>query len=138
MIRQARSEDINQIVALGNQLHSNFSSTYDVEKDLKSPISIINVYEENETIYGYVYATNIQNEIDLLSIYIDKDKRHQKIGQKLLNTLKNTKVASITLEVSSKNVVAQKFYENNEFKKVGMRKNYYKDSDAIIMRWENK
>ena len=42
---------------------------------------------------------------------------------------------TITLEVSSKNEAAIALYKKSDFKEVGIRKNYYEDSDAIIMKW---
>ena len=38
----------------------------------------------------------------------------------------------INLEVSSKNLTAIQLYKSFGFKEVGVRKNYYKDCDALL------
>ena len=48
---------------------------------------------------------------------------------------KKCKDETITLEVSSTNIGALTLYKKCNFKEVGIRKKYYKDSDAIIMKW---
>ena len=56
---------------------------------------------------------------------------------KILNFLINRAVelnkGCITLEVREDNKAAITLYEKNNFVKVGRRKKYYKDLDAIIM-----
>ena len=52
----------------------------------------------------------------------------------LIDICKNQTQKSITLEVNSNNIPAQKLYENFGFKIVGIRKKYYNNTDnAIIM-----
>ena len=42
-------------------------------------------------------------------------------------------IDKVLLEVSQKNVIAEKFYCNFDFYTVGIRRNYYKDgSDALL------
>ena len=45
-------------------------------------------------------------------------------------------IKTIFLEVNSKNLPALKLYENIGFKKIGIRKDYYKNSDGINMKIE--
>ena len=43
-------------------------------------------------------------------------------------------IKALTLEVNSNNIPAQKLYEKFNFKRVGLRKKYYNNTDdAIIM-----
>jgi ribosomal-protein-alanine N-acetyltransferase len=51
----------------------------------------------------------------------------------LINHCKKLNVNRLFLEVSHKNVTAEKFYSRFEFFTVGIRRNYYKDgSDALL------
>ena len=94
------------------------------------------VAEENNSVVGYLYALDFEDNTDLLSIYVDEEYRLNHIGYKLLNELqKKCKDETITLEVSSTNIGALTLYKKCNFKEVGIRKKYYKDSDAIIMKW---
>ena len=47
----------------------------------------------------------------------------------------NSNNKTITLEVSNKNENAILLYKKCGFKEVGIRKKYYIDSDAIVMKW---
>lgn len=78
------------------------------------------------------------DDIHITNIVVKKRYRNKKIGTLILNNLiklcENQAQKSITLEVNSNNVPAQKLYENFDFKTVGIRKKYYNNTDdAIIM-----
>ena len=137
LIRKATEKDIEQINILGEQLHHNFMKTYHIETEIDNKIAIVLVAEKSD-IVGYLYAIDLEDNIDLLSIFVDKNSRYQHIGTNLIEKLKRlSKDKTITLEVSSKNDAAIALYKKNDFKEVGIRKNYYENSDAIIMKWGN-
>ena len=51
----------------------------------------------------------------------------------LINVCEKLNVNRLLLEVSHRNVIADKFYKSFDFHTVGIRKNYYKDgSDALL------
>ena len=91
---------------------------------------------------GYLKARVTQDEIEIISILIDKKFRKIGIGKSLLNKLLNIafkkKIQNIFLEVSVKNLIAINLYKKFNFIKVGKRKNYYFQNgryvDANIMR----
>jgi len=128
--------DINKINELGAQLHSNFIYTYHIETEVENSFSIVLVSEDNSIITGYLYAQELVDNIDLLSIFVDKNYRYQHIGTDLINYLQEkSNNKTITLEVSNKNENAILLYKKCGFKVVGIRKKYYIDSDAIVMKW---
>ena len=54
--------------------------------------------------------------------------------EELINLAKERKLKDITLEVNVNNIPAINLYKKYNFKEVGLRKNYYNNSeDAIIM-----
>ena len=137
LIRKATNKDIEQINILGEQLHHNFVKTYHIETEIDNTMAIVLV-AENKGIVGYLYAIDLGDNIDLLSIFVDKNSRYQHIGTDLIDKLKSlNKDKTIILEVSSTNTAAISLYKKSDFKEVGIRKNYYKNSDAIIMKWGN-
>ena len=91
---------------------------------------------------GYLKARIIRDEIEIISILIDKKFRKTGIGKSLLNELLNIalkkKIQSIFLEVSVENMIAINLYKKFNFVKVGKRKHYYfqngKYIDADIMK----
>lgn len=136
LIRKAINLDVEAINKLGRKLHDNFEKTYHIETEIDSNIAIVLVAEKNNFVVGYLYALDFEDNTDLLSIYVDEEFRLNHIGYKLLTELqKRCKDETITLEVSSTNSSALALYKKCGFKEVGMRKKYYKDADAIIMKW---
>ena len=91
---------------------------------------------------GYLKARVVRDEVEIISILIDKKFRQGGIGKGLLNKLLNIalkkKIHNIFLEVSVENQIAINLYKKFNFTKVGKRKNYYFQNgryiDADIMR----
>ena len=51
----------------------------------------------------------------------------------LIKYCEKLKIKKLSLEVSQRNVIAEKFYSHFDFLTVGIRRNYYKDgSDALL------
>ena len=91
---------------------------------------------------GYLKARVITDEIEIISILIDKKFRKVGIGKSLLHNLLTValkkKIKNIFLEVSVENQMAINLYKKFNFIKVGKRKGYYfqdgKNIDANIMK----
>lgn len=138
LIRKAIKDDIDSINLLGEQLHKNFTKTYHIDTEIENKNAIVLVARDNKEVIGYLYALIFIDNIDLLSIFVSKNKRCQHFGSKLMKKLINeVKNQTITLEVSVQNNEAINLYKKYGFKEVGLRKNYYEDSDAMIMKWGN-
>lgn len=136
MIRKATKEDIYEINILGEQLHNNFKDTYHLETEIDSNLGLVLVYENDGKVLGYLYAQVFLDNVDLLSILVDKNARYQHLGSDLIKFLQDMyHDKSITLEVSKDNIPALTLYEKCGFKTVGLRKKYYNGIDAIIMKW---
>lgn len=138
LVRKAKYDDINIINKLGSMLHDNFVTTFHMETEINNPDAIILVAEENNIIVGYLYALQTIDNIDLLSIIVDEDYRRKKIATNMLKYLVSNycyQNKTITLEVANSNISAIKFYEKIGFKVVNVRKHYYKDADAYLMKW---
>ena len=91
---------------------------------------------------GYLKARVTRDEIEIISILIDKKFRKAGIGKsllyKLINIALKKKIQNVFLEVSVENQIAINLYKKFNFIKVGKRKNYYFQNeryiDADIMR----
>ena len=95
------------------------------------------IYEKNNKIIGFINYDVIYEKAEIEYIYVEKKYRNSNIGTELLNEAMNNMekrdVESVTLEVRSNNQIAINFYKKNGFKKVAIRKRYYKNIDAILM-----
>ena len=136
LIRRATKSDVEAINLLGSKLHDNFARTYHIETEIDSALAIVLVAEIDENIAGYLYALDFEDNTDLLSIFVDESFRLNNIGYELINELqKMCNSETITLEVSNENIGAISLYRKCGFKEVGLRKKYYNEADALIMKW---
>ena len=128
-VTQATVFDINQIIAIEKDSYENPWTKNHFINDLKNKHSLNYVCKINSQLIGYLFGYLIEKEYYLNKITIKKNFRKQKNGKSLfqecVNDLSNKNVRCIQLEVSSLNLSAQKFYENLNFKYVGLRKDYY-------------
>ena len=107
----------------------------------KSELENVNSYyivaRKNEEIVAFGGILKAVDDVHVTNIVTKKDYRKCGIAslilEKLIQMAKNMSVNSITLEVHEDNIPAQKLYEKYNFKKIGNRKNYYKNKSAIIM-----
>ncbi len=86
---------------------------------------------------GFIVYRITLDETEIITIGVDPEIRRNGIASAMISIIekesKNQGVKKIFLEVASNNIPAQKLYENNGFKSVGLRPKYYDGIDAIIM-----
>jgi len=135
-------EDLNNIK---DNLISDFDDfwNYSVFKsELESPTSHYIVVKNNSKIIGFAGIKVILPDADIMNIVVKKDFRNQGIGslllKELINLSKSLNIKNLFLEVNEKNTPAISLYNKFGFKKISIRKNYYKNNNAIVMRLDLK
>ncbi len=132
MISKLTKEEVQEVIQLGTMLNPNFSKLFHIEN--LNPNETIYLYKENNINKGFIHIQNGLDIIDLLNIIVKPEYQNQGIGSVLLKyIIDNKQDKKIMLEVRSKNINAIKLYQKYDFKIINIRKNYYKDDDAIIM-----
>lgn len=132
MISKLTKEEVQEVIQLGTMLNPNFSKLFHIEN--LNPNETIYIYKENNINKGLIHIQNGIDIIDLLNIIVKPEYQNQGIGSVLLKyIIDNKQDKKIMLEVRSKNINAIKLYQKYDFKIINIRKNYYKDDDAIIM-----
>lgn len=130
-IREYNKNDITSINSLGNILHN----SYNLNLDNFSNCLVI--LKDNNAI-GFITYSIIYERAEIIDIIIDKKYRNNNLGSMLLDEviqiIKQKDCNNITLEVSSNNIPAIKLYEKFNFKVASVRKKYYKNSDAYLMK----
>ena len=80
------------------------------------------------------------DKIHILNIAVEKKERRKGIGKRILQDILEygayNKKRGAILEVRRRNCAAISFYEKHHFKKIGVKRRYYSDDDAIIMERE--
>ena len=108
------------------------------KNELLNPNSKYIIAKANNEIIGFAGIWKSVDDIHITNIVTAKKYRKQNIGSlmllKLIQMAENEKgITSITLEVNSNNIPAQKLYEKFGFKVVGLRKKYYNNIDDAII-----
>ena len=116
-----------------------FWSVSTLKGELQNSNSKYIVAKLDNDIVGFGGIWKAVDDIHITDIVVRKAQRNNGIGSAILAKLielskGDENIKSLTLEVNSNNTSAQKLYEKFDFKKVGLRKKYYNNTDdAIIM-----
>ncbi|MGN1310777.1 MAG: ribosomal protein S18-alanine N-acetyltransferase [Clostridia bacterium] len=127
--------------ALSDILISDFDDFWNeniLKSELQNPFSTYIMAKLGNKIVGFAGMIDTIDQMEITNIVVKKDYRKNGIGNILLNRLislaKENKKTEIILEVNENNISAIKLYEKNGFRKCGLRKRYYNNTDnAIIM-----
>ena len=122
-----KKTSIEKINFLENEGFENFVNSSKVNKNF---ISKVEGFSIKQRFYiGHIYANIASDQADIVSFIIKDKYRRQGFGTilfgKLISSLKRKGVKEFFLEVSEKNIGAQKFYNGFGFIKIGIRLNYY-------------
>lgn len=131
----------SDLLHIADILQTEFDEFWNVNiflAELKNEHSTYFVAKIEQEIVGFAGIWNDTFDFHITNIVTKKSHRTQGIGSKLLETLiafaKEKQTNSLTLEVKESNTQAICLYEKYNFKKIGIRKNYYSQNEnAIIM-----
>lgn len=130
-------KDATEVCKIENELIGN-SSYKTILDTLKSDKLNYYVLKNGTEIIGFLEILLIAPECELYDIAIKKEYQGRGYSKilidNLLKLLKENQVATIFLEVNSINYKAINLYEKYGFKEYSIRKNYYGDNDAILMK----
>ena len=134
MIRECNIDDIDLINQLGLLVNKNFISVYNIKDILDRDYECIYIYEENNTILGFIHIEKHFEVIDLINIAVSESSRRKGIASKLIQYVLDTiDHENFLLEVNSNNDSAIELYRKFNCKEINIRKKYYDDGDAIVM-----
>ena len=128
--------DFQEIEPIYNLEFDDFWKPQNLKSELQNVSSKYIVAKENGEIVGFAGIWYSVDDAHITNIVVRKSYRNKGIGSILLEKLielAKTKT-SLTLEVNTKNEIAQKLYLKYGFKNLGIRKKYYDGiEDAYIM-----
>lgn len=137
-ISEMNMEDIEEITPNFEKNFDRFWNINNLKSDFENPNSKYFVAKLDNEIVGFAGFIKICDEADIMNIVTRVTKRNLGVGSKLLEALISSahedNCTSITLEVNEHNTIAIHLYEKFCFKRIGLRKKYYNNTDnAIIM-----
>lgn len=108
-----------------------------LREELGNPLSVL-VTEKREKIAGFALGRVVADEGELFRIAVLPEYRRQGIAENLLKKLHGKMQekggAMCFLEVRSRNIPAISLYEKCGYERISIRRGYYGDDDAIIMK----
>lgn len=129
--------DLNSIKDILEAEFDNFWNYSIFKAELENPNSKYYVLKNKTEIIGFAGILIVLDEAEITNIVIKKAYRNLGLSKlfidKIIRYCSNNNIAKIHLEVNSSNLVAINLYKHFGFKKVGLRKNYYKNGDAILL-----
>ena len=130
--------DFEAISPILSSEFDDFWSTNTLKEELQNENSTYIVAKINQEIVGYAGIWKSVDDVHITDIVVKKNYRQKGIGstllQELISLTKKMNYKELTLEVNAKNDPAKKLYLKYGFKELGIRKNYYHNTeDAIIM-----
>lgn len=139
MIRIAREEDVDNIVALEAECLPHPWVRDDIRSLITDDKKIAVAAEEDGLIAGYVGASFVLDEAEIGNICVSSAYRRRGIAAALLRELekelRSQGVTVIFLEVENTNTGAIALYEREGFAMYNKRKDYYgQGKDALLYR----
>lgn len=154
MIRNVTIKDAGQIAAIYNYYISETTSTLEIDpidpKEIESRIKKVTsneklpylVYEENDKILGFAYATIWRQRVGYRycvesSVYVKNGIFQKKVGSKLylelIDRLKHQKYKSVIGVLTLPNNASANFHEKMGFEKVG----FFKEVGHKFNEWHD-
>ena len=135
-IKQINEKDIDLCYELDSNTISLWSKKQWANEFKKEGTRIFGLLLSNLVIGICVFHV-VVDEAQINYFVINKQFRKKGFGSYLMSYLikkcEKLNINKLFLEVSQKNVTAEKFYSRFDFSTVGIRRNYYKDgSDALL------
>ena len=139
-INLAKKGDLLKLIEIENDVFDCSMYTKSFENYFnKNTIKIWNI--SFRKIIGFAIFYHVKDEIEIIQVGIIKSLQRKNYGSLIINKIKKlNNIKKIFLEVSVENTQAINFYLKNGFKKIGIRKGYYKGNnqrtDALRLLFE--
>lgn len=138
-VRPMEMRDISQIVAIENCSFPTPWRCYAFVNELRNKFAVYFVALNYEQVVGYAGMWLFPGEAHVTTIAVHPSYRGKRLGKLLMNTLIENATAygaqTMVLEVRPSNVKAINLYRGLGFRQIGLRRNYYMETqeDALVM-----
>jgi len=136
-IKQINEKEIDLCFELDSNTISLWSERQWANEFEKEGIKVFGMLLENFLI-GICVIQVVLDEAQINYFVINEKFRKKGFGSHLMSYLieqcEKLKVSKLLLEVSQRNVTAEKFYSRFDFSTVGIRRNYYKDGSNALLK----
>lgn len=136
-IRRMKKRDLPAVLALEREIYPQPWAP----GVFKEELSLLNrhyvVVEDEGDVLGYAGLLLVAEDAHVTTIAIDPEARRRRLGTRLMLALVDAALAAgashLTLEVRVSNAAARALYQRFGLAPVGVRKDYYRGEDALVM-----
>ncbi len=136
-IRPMTPEDISAVAELEVAIYPQPWSIGVFQDELRQDGRIYRVATVDGAVMGYGGMMVVVDDAHVTTLAVDPSARRHRLGTRLMLELVEAGLARgarhLTLEVRMSNIGAQRLYSRFGMAPVGVRKDYYRDEDALIM-----
>jgi len=139
-IKPAKKVDLRKLIEIEKDIFDYSMSLQEFQNYFKD--NTIKIWKiSTQKIIGFIIFYDLEEEIEIIQIGILKSCQRKNYGSLIINKIKKlNNIRKIFLEVSIENTQAINFYLKNGFKKIGIRKAYYRENkqriDALRLLFE--
>jgi len=138
-IFKMKENDVKEVFKIENELLKT-SDEKTISQTLSSNTLTYYVLKNKDEVIGFLEVSIIEPECELFDIAIKSEYQGKKLSIMLMdylfNLCKERHCETIFLEVNNINNKAINLYKKYGFKEYFVRKNYYGENDAILMKVE--
>jgi ribosomal protein S18 acetylase RimI-like enzyme len=136
MINKVSIKDKELFNKIGFQVNSNFSNLFDLEYIINSNNEDVFGYYVNDILVGFIHVLHSFECLEIINVVVDTEYRNKGIATKLIDYVMNyyEGLEYLLLEVNENNVSAINLYKKLNFEVINIRKKYYGNDDALIMK----
>lgn len=136
-LRSMTADDIDAALGLEERVYAQAWSRQVFTDELDQPTRRYLVADVAGSLAGYGGVMLVGDEAHITTVVVDPLHRQSRIGTRLMLALVDKALGAgakaLTLEVRVSNEAAQALYRRFGMAPVGVRKQYYRDEDALIM-----
>ncbi len=136
-LRPFCAEDISEAARLEQTVYSQPWTPGVFAEELEQRSRTYLAVDVDDQLAGYGGVMLVDDEAHITTVVVDPERREQRLGTRIMLALVEAAIAaggrSLTLEVRTSNEPAQALYRRFGLAPVGVRKQYYRDEDALIM-----
>lgn len=138
MINKVNINDEDKFLKLGFLVNEKFDKLFDLNFIIDSSNEDVFGYYDGDKLIGFVHVLKTFECLEIINIVVDLDYRRKGIAISLINYVIDfyDDLEYILLEVNEKNDSAINLYKKIGFYLINIRKKYYGNEDALIMRKE--
>lgn len=138
MINKVNIRDKDNFLELGFLVNEKFDKLFDLNFIIDSSNEDVFGYFDGDKLVGFVHVLKTFECLEIINIVVDLEYRRKGIAVSLINYVIDfyDDLEYILLEVNENNESAINLYKKLGFNVINIRKKYYGNDDALIMRKE--